>query len=101
MRLHNYTIYMSWPGKARGLMFSPKRTIVLDNKEEMITSLHMLFVFFPIDVFFLDKQKKIVEVKRNFKPFTFYTSRKKAQFVVEIPSSYNAKAKIGTAVKFK
>jgi uncharacterized protein len=100
MKLRNYTKYTSLPGKMKGLMFSRKKTVIFENQKECITSLHMFFVFFPIDVLFLDKNKRIVEIKRNFFPFMMYTPRKKAKFIVEIPSSFKTKAKVGMIVKF-
>ena len=39
----------------------------------------MFFVFFPIDVLFLDKNKKVVELKENFKPFSIYFPKNKAK----------------------
>ena len=51
----------------------------------------MFFVFFPIDVLFLDKNKMIVETKKDFKPFTFYKSKEKAQYVVELVEEHNYK----------
>src|SRR3989344_681054 len=74
--------------KSLGLMFLKKRedfALVLAFDKEKRISLHMFFVFYPIDVLFLDKNKKIIEVKRNFKPFTVYNSRKKAKYAVELP----------------
>jgi len=47
-------------------------------------SLHMFFVFHPIDVLLLNKNKEIVEIKRNFKPFTFWSSKEKGKYVVEL-----------------
>jgi len=32
----------------------------------------------------LNTRKKVVEVKKNFKPFRLYNSKKKAKYVVEI-----------------
>jgi uncharacterized membrane protein (UPF0127 family) len=49
-------------------------------------ALTMFFVFFPIDVIFLDEKKRIVEIKENFRPFTEYYPKKKALFVVELPA---------------
>ena len=71
-------------GKARGLMFSKRKNIMFVFDKEQIISLHMWFVFFPIDVIFLDKNRKVVEIKENFRPFTFYKSKKKAKYVIEI-----------------
>ena len=44
----------------------------------------MFFVFYPIDVLILDENKKVVEIKRNFKPFTVWNSKEKGKYVVEI-----------------
>lgn len=48
-------------------------------------SIHMLFVFTPIDIIFLDKKKRVVELAANIMPFTFYTSHKKATTFIELP----------------
>jgi len=67
-----------------GLMFCLKpRTLIFDFDQEHIISLHMFFVFFPIDVIFLDKDKRVIEIKRNFKPFTIHESKNKAQYIIE------------------
>ena len=72
--------------KAIGLMFSmnPKNLIFIFKKEKIVP-LHMFFVIFPIDVLFLDKNKKVVDLKENFRPFTFYTPKAKAKYVIELP----------------
>ena len=44
------------------MVFTMKR----DNRE----GIHMLFVRFPIDVVFLDQNKKILDIHRNLKPWT-------------------------------
>ncbi|MBD3248915.1 DUF192 domain-containing protein [Candidatus Woesearchaeota archaeon] len=76
-------------GKARGLMFSKKKNLIFVFHKERRVGLHMFFVFFPIDVLFLDEDKKIIEIKKNFKPFRFYKSKKKAKYVVEISEKNN------------
>ena len=58
----------------------------------------MFFVFYPIDVLVLDSDKKIVEIKRNFKPFTFWSSSKKGKYLVELSPKYEFK--IGDVVEF-
>ncbi|MBI2647111.1 DUF192 domain-containing protein [Candidatus Woesearchaeota archaeon] len=75
-----------------GLMFSKPSSLVKQNKalifkfnKEKLISLHMFFVFYPIDVLFLDKNKNVVDIKENFKPFTLYKSNKKAMYAVELP----------------
>lgn len=52
----------------------------------METTIHMLFVFFPIDVVWLDKNKKVVDKRENVKPFTpWITPGKAAKYVIELP----------------
>lgn len=84
--------------KACGLMFSTKNNLVFKFKKDTSVPLHMFFVFFPIDVFYLNSKKQVIEVKKNFRPFTFYSPMKKARYVVEIPSP--TVIKLGDKFKF-
>lgn len=80
--------------KAKGLMFSRKKKdkgLIFAFKKERLVSLHMFFVFYPIDVLFLDNNKKVVEIKRSFKPFTFYTPRNKAKYLIELLDCRNTR----------
>lgn len=99
----DFKICESTSSKAIGLMFSLKpRTLVFIFEKEMINPLHMLFVFFPIDVLFLDTKKKVVDMKQSFLPFTFYTPKKKSKYVIELPknSIKKSKTKVGDKIKF-
>ena len=70
-----------------GLMFSgPGRALVLEFPAEQRVSLHMVFVFYCIDVLFVDGAGKVVDVKENFRPFSFYSSPVKSLCVVELPA---------------
>jgi uncharacterized membrane protein (UPF0127 family) len=71
-------------------------------EKEKIVPLHMFFVFFPIDVVYLDKKRKVVEIKENFMPFTFYNPNKRAAYVVELPkgSVKSSNTKIGDTLRF-
>lgn len=94
----------SFGSKALGLMFRSKVEIPLlftFNKEKR-HNLHMLFVFCSIDVLFLDKSKKVVDVKENFKPFTFYTPRKPCQYIIEMAAGTikKSKTRIGDKISF-
>ena len=98
-----YKTYKNIFSKSLGLMFSIKnKTLILNFKKEKINPLHMFFVFYPIDVLFLDKNKIIVEIKENFKPFTFYTPKKKSKYIIELPknSIKNSKTKVGDKINF-
>jgi len=95
----NAKICKSALSKFIGMMFSRPRALVFAFKEEKITSLHMLFVFYPIDVLFLDKSKKIVEIKENFMPFSFYRPKNKALYIIELPEGTIKKSKTGLGDK--
>ena len=75
--------------KAKGLMFSKKikdKGLVFTFNKEDKYSLHMLFVFFPIDVLWLDREKEVVWIKKDFIPFSLVTKPKeKAMFIIELP----------------
>ena len=79
--------------KLRGLMFENRGrfnyALVFDLRGEhkFSASIHMLFVFFPIDVLYLDKNRKVVQVVRNLKPFTpLFVPQKQSAYIVEIPA---------------
>ena len=94
--------------KAKGLMFTSS-SAVHDNamvfvfKKEKTVSLHMFFVFYPVDVIFLDQTKKVIEIKMNFKPFAIYIPKKKAKYVVECGAGAVRKSRttIGDHMAFK
>ncbi len=90
--------------KAVGLMFSfrPKTLFFMFNREQKL-GLHMLFVFFPIDVVFMDSMFRVVELKERFLPFTFYNSRAKARYAIELPAGAikKSRTKVGDTVIFK
>lgn len=87
--------------KAIGLMFSKKRNIgfIFLFTKSVSIDLHMFFVFYPIDIIFLDKDKKVIELLENFKPFTIYRSKTKIKYFIELPSGTINKTK--TEVKDK
>lgn len=87
-----------------GLMLSKRqnKALIFRFNKEKIISLHMLFVFYPIDVLFLDKNKVVVDKKENFKPFTFYKSKKKAMYALELSKGIIriTKTEIGNKLSF-
>ena len=77
--------------------------LVFTFKKDRKWSLHMLFVFFPIDVLWLDKNNRIVDMKENFAPFSLLAKPKeKARFVVELPKGTikNSDTIIGDKISF-
>jgi len=90
--------------KTKGLMFSakPKPLVFTFSKEER-WSLHMLFVFFPIDVLWLNKDKKVVDIRQKFRPFSLLAKpQKKARYIIELPAGAikNSRTEIGDKILF-
>ncbi len=92
--------------KAIGLMFSRKKnhtfalvfSFPVENR--IISSVHMLFVFYSIDILFLNKEKIVVD-KTTLKPFTLnYTPKKAAKHFIEIPIGLNKKISIGDKINW-
>lgn len=98
----NFKLCEDLLSKAKGLMFSKPKTLIFTFDKEKRILLHMFFVFFPIDVVFLDKNRRVVEIKTNFKPFIIYKSKRKAKYVIEFPLGMinNKNIKIGDKVKW-
>ncbi|MBI1936047.1 DUF192 domain-containing protein [Candidatus Woesearchaeota archaeon] len=89
--------------KFMGLMFSRKmhRALIFRFDREMLISLHMFFVFHPIDVLFLDKNKAIVDKKESFRPFALYSSRRKAMYAIELHAGCIKKSRTGLGDKIE
>jgi uncharacterized protein len=81
--------HISHLSQATGLQFHKKivdEVHIFPFSSERKVPLTMWFVFFSIDVLYLDKNKKIVEMKENFKPFTNYFPKQISAFVIELPA---------------
>lgn len=83
--------------RAKGLMFSREKNFDyglifdLERETKIGASIHMFFVFFPINVVFLDSKKKIVDVKLGLKPWQMTKPRDKCRYVIEFPTKYDRK----------
>ncbi|MEK6940006.1 MAG: DUF192 domain-containing protein [Nanoarchaeota archaeon] len=89
----------SFLSQASGLMFRPKQNLIMKFDQEKKVSLHMFFVFYPIDVLVLNQQQEIVEIKKNFKPFTFWNSKEKGKYVIEL--AFPGEYKVGDRVEIR
>ncbi len=92
--------------KFKGLMLESEKNFdyalifTLGYKTRIRASVHMLFVFFPIDIIFLDENKKVVD-KATLKPWTLnYTPKKPAKYFIELPKKLGNKIKIGDKLKW-
>ena len=85
----------------RGKNFDYALVFLLPRETRAGASLHMLFVFFPIDVLFLDAGKKVVD-KATLHPWALnYTPKKAAKFIVELPAGKASQVKLGEKIGWK
>lgn len=89
-------------GKFKGLMFESRKNfdyaLVFDMIAEsrLGSSIHMLFVFFPIDAVFLDSKKQVVDIALNLRPFALsFVPKKPAKFIIELPAGKTQGIKLG------
>lgn len=92
--------------KALGFMFQKKPKsfgLVFNFNKERKRSLHNFFVFFSLDVMFLNENQEIVEIKERFRPFTMLFPKQKSQYIIELPAGTitNTNSQIGDVVNFK
>jgi uncharacterized membrane protein (UPF0127 family) len=65
-----------------------------------LNSIHMFFVFFPIMAVFLDSEKRVVD-KKILKPFCpLYVPKKDCKYLIEMPTKYNNKIKLGDKISW-
>ncbi len=58
----------------------------------------MLFVFFAIDILFLDENFKVIKIKKNLKPFVFnYDPKIRFKYMIELLPA-NRNIKVGDAL---
>ncbi len=86
--------------RMRGLMFRKKADYALilcmPRESRLGAAIHMLFVFYPIDVLFLNSEKRVVDKVPGMKPFApNYVPKRAAKYVVELPKGIGKKAEIG------
>jgi len=86
-----YTICNHIFSKAVGLMFSIKRNLIFEFNHEQKISLHMLFVFFPIWVVYLDKDRKVVEIAKLYPFISFHNPKNEAKYILELVKKPNVK----------
>ena len=100
----------SFLGRLRGLILERPKDIVLVAAREGVveSSIHMLFMGYPIDVLWLDSDKRVVEIRRGvppfnpFKPSTWRTYKpgKPAKYVVELGVGSAEGTEVGDEIEF-
>ncbi len=94
--------------RLKGLMFEkPERfkyglVFALPRESRSAATIHMFFVFFPIDVVFLNKGKRVVDIVRKLQPFTpSYTPKKPAKYLIELPEGKSRGVKEGHVLEWQ
>ncbi|MEN6379586.1 MAG: DUF192 domain-containing protein [Methanofastidiosum sp.] len=90
---------------SRGLMFrkdiseSNEAYIFVLDRERKAT-ITMMFVFFSIDVLWINSKFEVIDAKENIKSFSFHTGHKgKAKYFIEMPQGSIKKHNIKTGDK--
>ena len=98
----------SFFSQLKGLMFEEKKNFdyalvfPLLTEGRFSASIHCLFVFFPIDVIFLDRGKKVVDIKKGVAPFTLFCMPvRPAKYFVELPTGKSTGVEIGDQLDWK
>ncbi|MBI4441070.1 DUF192 domain-containing protein [Candidatus Woesearchaeota archaeon] len=85
--------------KARGLMFAKPQALLMAFAKPQYISLHTFFVFFPLQVYYLDATLKVME-QTVMQPFTFYSPSHLAQYILEVPAGVFT-AEVGDSLDVK
>jgi len=88
--------------KGTGLMLrkKPDYGMIFIFRKEQPNPITMFLVFFLIDLLFLDKDKRVVEIKKKLKPFRDYYPKAKSMYVVELPVGVMGKTAVGDKILF-
>jgi uncharacterized membrane protein (UPF0127 family) len=93
--------------KLKGLMFENASrfdyalVFPLPRESVAMATIHMLFVFFPIDVVYLDRSRRVVDIAAKLQPFTpGYAPKKPSKFFIELPAGKSAGISLGDALEW-
>ena len=94
--------------RGRGLMLRGRRAVAdgqvylfVEGRESIArAAIHMLFVFFPIAVVWLDGERRVVDsaLALPFRPY--YAPRKPAQYYIEGHPSLLERVRVGDRIEF-
>lgn len=105
-----------WAGsflrRLRGLMFTrrPRDLVIVSPRESVLSSsIHMMFMSYPLDVVWLDSSKKVVDLRSGVQPFSLlkpstwriHKPGRSAKYVVELGVGELGKTEIGDELEFR
>ncbi|MBS3815758.1 MAG: DUF192 domain-containing protein, partial [Hadesarchaea archaeon] len=62
------------------------KALVFILSEPKRYSIHTFFMFFPIDLIYLNEDFEVIEIKKGLSPWSTYKSSEKASFLIEFSS---------------
>jgi len=91
---NNVKVCDSFLSRLRGLMFTRKLkddsalVLVSENESLVSSAIHTMFVFYTLDVIWLDKDFNVVDKRSNIRPFTLSIIPKKpAKYIIELKAN--------------
>lgn len=82
----------------RGLMFRrrfpPGKALFFKFNKPGRHGVHMSFVWFPIDLVYLDPGFKVVEVHTRLKPWRMHRPKAVAKYLIELPAGVATRVRI-------
>ena len=75
----------TFASRGRGLMFTSELPLGSGLVIEPCSSIHMFFMRYPLDVLFLDRERKVLFMYRGIKPWRMSRIVRGARTVVELP----------------
>ena len=101
LTIHKYKIATSFIDKWLGfqLVLKYKKPLIFKYDKEDIYPLHTCFMFFPLDIIWVDKDNIITDVKYDVKPWKTYVEPKnKSVCFIEFKSGIIPRMKIGDQI---
>ncbi len=92
--LNNVYCANSFLSKIIGLMFSKPRAVLMIFQKTSKVSLHTWFVFFPLQIYYMDGYGRVVE-STTMNPFSFYSPKADASYILEVPADFDFCAENG------
>ena len=88
-----------WYERMLGYMFVPPRekpdAIVFVLPKKSRAGVHMCFVWFPLDVYWLDENGVVIERRLFLRPYRFAKPKVAARYILEVPPEKHVRLSVG------